>query len=151
MADIDITALTGFAANFKLFGNAAGNGVEWAAGNAIGTFTREMDAATGDFSYTGVGFKPSMVIFFGGVNATSKVSILGVASGVIRYTMSDCGVVSADTYALNPTACILLYEATGKVQYAVAKTWDADGFTLTWTRVGATASGTATMFYIAFR
>ena len=60
------------AANLKLFMNAGATAPEWAAGIKIGEFTRSIAAASGDVGYTGVGFKPSAVIFLSGVHATVR-------------------------------------------------------------------------------
>jgi len=138
------------AANYKAFVNAAGTAPEWAIGHMTGTFTREMDAATGTAAITGVGFKPSMVLFFGGINGGLIASIFGASMSTRNYAIAQNGV--ADQFAVAPAMSILLKEdAATKYQAATMSTYDADGFTLSWIRLGATAAGTATLFYIAFR
>jgi len=59
------------AANLKQFMDAAGTAAEWATGSYSGTFTRAMDAASGDVAYTGVGFKPSAIIIIATLVAKS--------------------------------------------------------------------------------
>jgi hypothetical protein len=134
-------------ANFKLFMNAGATGPEWAAGIKIGTFTRAMDAATGDVAYTGVGFKPSHIIFL--TMLTDKSWSIGFDSSAAKYVIFMIG---ATNYSSASTASIYLIEdGTSKNQTAIVKTLGADGFTLTWTRTGATASATGYIYYMAFR
>lgn len=147
MADIDITALTGFAANLKLFGNAAGNGVEWAAGMKITTSTREMDAATGDVAYTGVGFKPNAMVCLGIVTGTTLASI-SICQGVAACAI---GQYSAGGAWIAAPYVFYLIEGAGKDQSCTIKTLDAGGATLAWTRTGATASATANLYFLWFR
>ena len=147
MADIDITALTGFAADFKLFGNAAGNGVEWANGMKVIGGTRDMQGLTGDVSYTGTGFKPSGIIAIATVPdalPTCIGSILGSSYGTMYQK-------TAGIWYPNASALIYLFESAGKTQSAIVKTFDANGFTLTWTLAGATAVGTAYIYFACFR
>lgn len=139
-------------ANYKLFQNAGATAPEWALGVKVGSFTRAMDAATGDVSTTGVGFKPSALIVvahaeISGVGHTFCTGFAdGSTSGYVEWYMTATSWTGS-----NSTNLILMVESTGKTQTAALKTFDADGFTLTWTRTGATASNTATVKYIAFR
>ena len=133
-------------ANFKLFMNAGATAPEWANGIKIGTFTRAMDAATGDVAYTGVGFKPSHVVFLTRVETASMV--IGVDDGTNHYCVA---IYLTSVYFNSSAHSLYAIEAVGKTQRGIIKTLDADGFTLTWTREGATASANATVYYIAFR
>lgn len=133
-------------ANYKLFMNAGATAPEWANGIKIGTFTRAMDAATGDVAYTGVGFKPSHVVFLTRVETASMV--IGVDNGTNHYCVA---IYLTPVYFNSSTHSLYAIEAVGKTQSGIIKTLDADGFTLTWTREGATASANATVYYIAFR
>jgi len=139
------------AADLKLFMNAGATAGEWAVGHMTGTFTRDMTASSGDVSYTGVGFKPSALIFFGGINATTIISMIGCSMATRRYVMSDYHGGIADTFAVQSALSIMLAEGSSQLQTALIKTYDSDGFTLTWTKTGTPSAGTATMFYVAFR
>ena len=135
------------AADLKLFVNAAGNLGEWASGMKIGTFTRVMNAANGDVAYTGVGFKPSHIIFLISVVAEDSWSI-GFDDGTLTYSMADRGV--GTRMNVIPTASIY-YNDSGGSEDAFVKTWDSDGFTLTWAKAGGAIALTGTIFYMAFR
>lgn len=135
------------AANLKLFMNAGATAPEWAAGIKIGTFTRAMDAVTADVAYTGVGFKPSHVIFLAHLTTASKS--IGVSNGTNHYCIASYG---TNPYYFNATAqCIYAIEVSGKTQSCTLKTLGSDGFTLAWTKEGSPASANATVFYMAFR
>lgn len=115
----------------------------------VGSFTRNLSSATGDVAYSGVGFLPKAVIFgfksssadypYGGVgfsNATANVNVNLFSTNNTVYVSTQC----IDLQATNDTH-----------QVAKIKTLDIDGFTLTWTRVGASLAGTGYITYIALR
>jgi hypothetical protein len=137
------------APNFKLFMNAAGAAPEWASGWFMKEESRAMDAASGDVSYTGYGFKPAGLIVLAGINGTPLMSV-GVGLSTTDYCVSDYGHVTPN-YWSQGSFIVIAWEASGKGQYATIKSMDADGFILTWTRAGATASATLTIKVLAFR
>ena len=147
-----LLARTGAGVNKRLFIDAAGTAIEWAKGMKVGTFTRAMDADSNvAVAYTGVGFKPSMIIFFGGIHNSVIGNYFGVCDGSVNYSVGNLSGVTAHCSGMTAVACISLDEASGKAQAATLVSFDADGFTLNWVRTGSTAAGTATMFYVAFR
>ncbi len=116
----------------------------------VGSFTRDVTAASGDVAYTGVGFTPTAIIFMGGVgdatlNYLSWSFTDGTTSGVLR-TYANTGI-----YDTASGQVVSLIEASGKGQTALLSSFGADGFTLTWTKIGTPAAGTGTTKYIAFR
>jgi hypothetical protein len=133
-------------ANFKKFMNAAGTAPEWAAGVKVGTFTRDLTAASGDVSYSGVGFKPSAIIFLANKTSNPEAS-WGFSTGAVNYTTYYRG---TGIIGNNSNACIMLTPDATNIQHALVKTLDAHGFTLTWTKVNS-PTGTGTIFYLAFR
>ncbi len=135
------------AANLRLFMNAGATAPEWANGMKLITSTRAMDAATGDVAYTGVGFKPSMVLNISCVNSTAIMNI-GIKAGADKFNLADYG---SGTYFGGIGAFIRLYESSTKYQSAELSAYDADGFTLSWTRAGVTAAGTAVLAFLCFR
>jgi hypothetical protein len=142
-----IAGLTIGAANYKLFTNAGANAPEWANGIKIISGTRALDAATADVSYTTVGFKPSAAVAIATVDGADRLSI-GFFQGTSNQVISQFGAVTYHTV----TSGILIYDGeTGKNQLAAIKTWDADGFTLTWTRTGNTGAGTIKFSMLCFR
>lgn len=95
--------------------------------------TRAGNAASGDVSYTGVGFKPSSIIF---------IAYTAAGGGSIGHA-DDTAIVPRIFYRLeNGTtgfssgACILLGDGAAGQQEGDLKTLDSDGFTLTWTLSG---------------
>lgn len=142
-----IASLAAGAANTKLFTNAAASACEFATGLKVGTFTKDMTQASGNVSYTGVGFKPAAIVFcasgpdnnglsVGTDNASSKGSV--VAYGAGSYTSTT----SFSIYMLNAAGTTL--------QDAFVASFDTDGFTLTWAKVGS-PTGTGTVIYLALR
>lgn len=114
----------------------------------VGTFTRAMDAASGDVSYTGTGFTPSFLIMLS-VLGNASLSI-GLAGSSHSYVTAAYGAATT-YYDPNDSTCIWILEESGKEQKASLKTFDSNGFTLTWTKVGSPASANAQSYYIAFR
>jgi len=107
------------------------------------TFTRDLAAVSGDVSYTGVGFMPTAMIAF----ATIPEFMGVVDSGKVGkekdiYTDTKTQVDTSDFIRLNP--------ASGAQQSAVVKSFDSDGFTLTWTKAGS-PTGTLTIIVMCFR
>ena len=136
------------AANLKMFMNAGATAPEWATGVKIITFTRNIAAADGDVAYTGVGFKPSCVIFMAIVNGTTKHSIgydaLSNGLGVlIAYG-------AASSWINDAAKSITLHDGSAANQYGNIKTFDADGFTITYGHDGS-PTGIATIYALCFR
>jgi len=135
------------AANLKQFMNAGATAPEWAVGIKIGTFTRAQDGASASVAYTGVGFKPSMVIFLAGVAAVVGGSV-GFSNGTNHYLSAEA---TNGTHRFDTTACILTFDAGTWETNATIASLDSDGFTLAWTKAGSSPSGTITVQYLALR
>jgi hypothetical protein len=129
--------------------NAGATAPEWRAEtartNKLKAETRAKDAGTGSVSYTGYGFQPSaLIILSDGVNSVS------VGFGDVNN--DEYSVCIKNPIALTSGATIIYYEeSAGKTQTATLTTLDADGFTLSWTRTGATAAGTINFYVLASR
>lgn len=98
--------------------------------------TRDMTAASGDVAYTGVGFVPTAVICMTNIDNTGSSAYwsMGVSdSSIAEYALA----LGDDEFALQKTAFIHIEPVAGNSQAAVMKTYDADGFTLTWTKTSA--------------
>ena len=117
----------------------------------VGQTTRAMDAATGNVAYTGVGFSPKGVIFYGTTEANAITSIIGFSAGTGHVGMADNQNITANNFTINGSNSIYLIEAAGKNQTGSIASYDADGFTITWTRTGVTAGATCNITYMAFR
>lgn len=132
-------------ANYKKFMNAAGTAPEWASGIKIGTFTRGMSVASGDVSITGVGFKPSVVIFLSCLATTSMTIGFDDASTHLCIMNYNSG---TDYYYTSNS--IMLWYSSSNYQAGLLKSLDSDGFTLTWSKTGS-PGGTAIIHYLAIR
>lgn len=111
------------------------------------TFTRDIAGTNGDVSYTGVGFTPTslhaMSIATGGekfsiINADSSKKCSGIyqsAANTIR-TIDDYLIVWSDASTIS--------------QLGVLKSYDADGFTITWSK-GGSPTGTLSCKVLCYR
>lgn len=134
------------AANLKQFVNAAGTAPEYAKGLKVGSFTYNTATASGNLSTTGVGFKPSAIVFFNPGSGGTDGS-WGFAEGTANYCTFQ---VAGAGLSSDSTVCIYFYQAAGTRNYGGLFSFDADGFTLSWTKVGA-ITGTVTIGYLALR
>jgi len=137
--------LTKGAADTKLFMNAGATAPEWASGVFIGTTTRDLTSISADVAYTGVGFKPSAIIAFSAVGG-----FLGI--GMDNITTKGTGYLYGTTpvYEIGSSFLLKLIYTSGDYQTAIVKTFDADGFTLTWTKT-LSPSGSFSIYYLALR
>lgn len=113
--------------------------------------TRDLTAASGDVSYTGVGFVPTSLTVSADL-PTKKSSSLGFAdsakNGAGHYLtdVPQSGPISD----VNTNAIIFCQSAVNNFQHAQVKTYDSDGFTLTWSKINS-PTGTATLRFICYR
>ena len=136
-------------ANQKLFMNAAGTLPEWGSPIYTGYTTRDSAVATGTQAVTGVGFKPSIVIAFSSVVNTSEVSIgSDMGSGVNGCVYNNASNVLGKWGPVSHL--VQMQEDASKAYYCDISAMDADGFTLSWTRVDD-PTGTIEIYYLAIR
>lgn len=116
--------------------------------------TRALDAASGSVSYTGYGFKPKAIIVIGSMNGTLMATWghAGQAPGGVADFERDLGQRGTEAGKMNNAGSILSFiESNGVLsQEATLTSFDADGFTLQWTRLGVTAAGTGWFNVLAF-
>lgn len=144
-----VKKLTLGAADLKLFMNAAGSANEYAIGLYVGSFTRDITTATGTQAVTGVGFKPSTIICFSSTAANGQYSVgfddlanlAGCFTGVdaANPNFTDGGAYS-----------VYVYVSAGNDYKGKVKSFDADGFTFSWTKTG-TPSGNVKTYFLAIR
>lgn len=117
-----------------------------------GTFTRDMSLASGNQSITGVGFKPKAVfgITVGTTGGRDQASLGGAMTGSANYCMEIGG--STGIVYPQPTVAGIwrTAAASGNYQTFVLSSFDSDGFTIAWTKVG-TPTGTANVTFFAIR
>lgn len=117
----------------------------------MGTFTRDMEQASGNVSISGLGFAPKLVLFTGAINGVAGSTYVGMSNGTNHYCTYDNNAASAGTTAISTTKNLRLAPTAGGYQVANIDSLDVDGFTLAWTKAGLPPAGTATIFYIAFK
>ncbi len=141
------TSVLGWTDEKLLKGAGVGNAPEeidvpaGGAGVKVKAETKDMTAASGDVSYTGYGFTPTGLIIFAYV-ASNRGSIgsSDPAKALISFTLVST------TFTLGNSVIVYLNLAVGR-QDAIVKSYDADGFTLTWTKTGSpTGTGYLTVF-----
>ena len=129
--------------------NGAGTITVATGAGEMGTFTRDISAATGAVNYTGVGFQPRLVLFFAATEEAGEAS-WGMDREseeiVIFYNQG----VTDNTFQTTTGASIELITSAGNLHTGNITTMGTDGFTITWTKTG-TPTGTATIAYEAWR
>jgi hypothetical protein len=115
--------------------------------SALVSFTRDLSAASGTQAITGVGFTPTAVLFVGGVGGSGTWGLVDSA----RTSGNLTNIGTTISFTLNTSAITFFTEATAShFQQATVQSYDADGFTLSWTKTGS-PTGTATMKALCFR
>lgn len=139
-------------ANANLTGDvtSVGNATTIAAGarlkSKVKTFSRDLTAASGDVAYTGVGFTPTAVIGIGAIQNVFEF-VIGIADSA--KAASQIEPYTANTMQETNTRFLDIATSAGNDQGAIVKSYDADGFTLTWTKSG-TPTGTAELAVLCF-
>jgi len=133
-------------ANYKLFMDAGATLPEWSNGFYVGTFTYDTATATGTVAYTGVGFKPSVIIMFGGVSGSFE-NFKGFCKNTLAYGYSY---LSGTGWYYSGSRFGYLYQSASIYTSVALQSMDADGFTLSYTKTGA-KTGTLRGIYLAIR
>ena len=109
--------------------------------------SRDLTAAAGAVAYTGVGFTPTSIIAFlaGGAD--------NVDIGVADSARGSYHIIGGSTWTTNAAAIganLILYSSSGgNYQNATVNSYDADGFTLGWGKVGS-PTGTVYITFLCF-
>lgn len=115
-------------------------------GAKVVSSTRDMTAASGSVAYTGAGFKPTCIICLAGISGATECSI-GFSDAAVGSFVLGLQATTPNT-SPNGAQLIRLLDATAaNDQVATLASYDADGFTLTWTKIG-TPTGTATLYFL---
>lgn len=138
-------ALTATATQLNTVGTG---GVDTRLNSKIITATRNMTAASGDVSYTGVGFTPTSIDAIGDIQSTSN-SFHGFSDS---SKANHCVLHGGTDYKYNYATLIFIDTTWNALntQSAIVKSYDADGFTLTWTKVGS-PTGTIQLMFRCYR
>lgn len=127
------------------------NGVVWINTGTlqdVSNLARTMTSASGNVSYTGIGFKPKALLVFAAISGSTSAACWGFTDGSQdhRLLFSDD---ASNTYGTNTSQLIQADTGVSTGQGATLSSFDADGFTLTWTKSGS-PTGTLTVLFIAF-
>lgn len=107
--------------------------------------TRDVSLASGTQAITGAGFKPTAAIFLTTVPYESGKASWGMADATLASQLiHDNNTDIASTYDYRTGVVVIQNSNYLNRSTAVVASWDADGCTLSWTKVG-TVTGTATM------
>lgn len=113
----------------------------------VGSFSKNMADASTSTGYTGVGFKPKAIIFLAVVDGSTKYSF-GYSDGTSNFGYGGYG--DSTILASNGASAITIRNSAGNSTGGVVASFDADGFTITYTKSGS-PTGTADIYYMAFR
>lgn len=111
----------------------------------VGSFTRDMTTASGTQAVTGVGFTPTAIIFFGAETADVEAT-WGIDDGTTAKDVNK----EATNFQNDGSFSITIDEGSSNTYQGKINSFDADGFTITWTKGGA-PSGTLTANYLAIK
>jgi len=114
----------------------------------IGNFTRDISIATGTQSITGIGFRPTSILFNSNVGSNPATSI-GFDNGTIGRCVANNHNETANNWQ-TINASIRFRITSGDVYEGDVLSFDADGFTVDWTKI-ASPTGIATMQFMAFK
>jgi len=114
--------------------------------------TRVMTSASGNVAYTGLGFKPTFIEFQCGISGGNPCASQGAADAVtgINTCLESVNFTGGpqETFYQNGIAGIVRTDAAlANYQFFTVASFDADGFTLAWTKNGTPV---ATMSISAF-
>ncbi len=100
------------------------------------SFSRDLTAVNGSVAYTGMGFQPTFCVITGGIAAGTNLTV-GFAGQSGQGVATYLGAVST----FNNSVAIFAGPDTTNFQLGSLASFDADGFTVTWTKTN-TPSGT---------
>lgn len=108
--------------------------------------SRDLAAASGDVAYTGVGFTPTSIVVLFGIDG-GTINGVGIVDSALTGRFEGR---MADATARVFTYFISGFVSGSATNVAIVKSFDADGFTLTWTKTGS-PTGTMTLYFLCFR
>ncbi|GAI18683.1 unnamed protein product [marine sediment metagenome] len=101
-----------------------------------------MAAESGDVAYTGYGLTPRSLMIVTQFNTEGSHGISAPDLAALCLWVDDNNLVNSAAYL------IYAFFGVGAYQRAIVKSYDADGFTLTWTK-GSNPTGTANFYVVA--
>lgn len=116
---------------------------------AVGSSNYNVATASGNHAVTGVGFQPTLLYIFADVGGASGCHSYGASDGTTDKVMLGLGTTAPDQFD-NDNAIANLRISSGNQASATLGSFDADGFTLAFTKTG-TPTGTGKLNYIAIK
>ncbi len=104
--------------------------------------TRAMAGGSGSEPYTGYGFRPKVVFIMANFGAQVSWGVDNGTTFKCIYDINGTGLTWEGSYSVE------LNDGAGNSQVAKVSSFDADGFTLIWTKAGA-PSGTGNFVVLA--
>ena len=115
----------------------------------IGGFSKDIADASGTLAITGVGFQPTVVMFFATVSGGSGFSV-GSNDLTTRSAFYDNQASSDNTWGNLGAGTIMMERGSGNQYKGVVNSMDVDVFTIGWTKVSS-ISGTMQVTWHAMR
>jgi len=113
--------------------------------------SKDLTEASGTIPYTGFGFQPTHVIFMYSISAGSLgIGGLGFDDGTIQNGISNQEEETADLWIHRTGDTMDFTTASGARQLGEIDSFDSDGFTIDWTKVGS-PTGTGSFAAFAFK
>ena len=118
----------------------------------VGEFNYIVDTASGTQAITGVGFQPiALWIFAGPDRGISPPPVWGGSDGTTHGNVASIHPTAAELWDANTANLIDIETSAGNTATAVVTSFDADGFTLTWTKTGSPPTQTILINYWAVK
>jgi hypothetical protein len=118
------------------------------------SFTRDLSLASGTQAVTGVGFKPTALLFYtadlsgGAVYVSITCAAPNIATG--RGVFNNRNAVTGTWFRVNNALLIQHSSGSGDSVFGDIQSYDADGFTVSWTKNG-TPTDTVQIGFMAFK
>jgi hypothetical protein len=110
---------------------------------------KDMTDASGQTSYTGMGFRPSQIIFVSAVSSVVGQMSIGFGNDGDGANVSDLYNLFQNMYVSN-SQILQMNVSSGNTYGATMESLDDDGFTVNWIKTGS-PTGNLRMRYIAFK
>ena len=130
-------------------GYTLGSGVTFPAMSQVGHFTYDTATASGTQAITGVGFTPSALTLFAAQDTAGQASY-GIGAPGVNYNVVDKQAWVSNYWVPNANNAIYMIQSSSIYSAGVVYSFDADGFTISWTKTGA-KTGTVSVYYMAVR
>ena len=116
----------------------------------ITAFTRALDGASGDVAYTGVGFQPTCLIGIMAIQDDDMMAIGFADDDTDDRSILDGYAGVAGKYEMS-AYFMRCQEGAAAGQGCIVKSYDADGFTLTWTLFGTPSAKTLQVYILCLK